>query len=193
MYRVATREELSSVRRNAAGSAEAYVWSFLYREGAADAARLAAACGMSASELSPVLDALVASGRVTKQDTPDGPLYRSSELVLGLDDPAGWEASVLDHFTALVKTIVAKLGRDQKASLADEIGGSTYHFVLWRGHPLEDEMLGELRRFQERMSALRKRVDELAAGGQMAGKRLRVDAYHGQCVVEEDEGDDAEH
>jgi hypothetical protein len=76
---------------------------------------------------------------------------------------------------------------DQKASLADEVGGSTYHFTLFRGHPLEAEVLGELRRFRERMTALRARVDRVTADHPAQTERIRVDAYYGQSVLEEDD------
>jgi hypothetical protein len=158
---------------------------------------LSATYGVGLGELEPVLVSLVASGRVQIVPGTTPPTYRAESLVLGLEDPAGWEASVLDHFSALVQTITRKLSTDQRAKLADEIGGSTYHFDLWRGHPFEQEVVGELRRFRERMSALRDRLDaynreHAEAGGERA--KLRVDAYYGQSVIEEEDeerhGDD---
>ncbi len=93
-----------------------------------------------------------------------------------------------------MQTITRKLSTDQRAKLADEIGGSTYHFDLFRGHPFEQEVVGELRRFRERMSALRDRLDaynqeHAEAGGEKP--KLRVDAYYGQSVIEEE--DEARH
>jgi hypothetical protein len=110
--------------------------------------------------------------------------------VLGFDDPAGWESSVLDHFSALVQTVIRKLSVDQRAQRGDEVGGSTYHFELWRGHPFESEVLGELRRFRERMSALRQKLDEHNRGQPGRKASLRVVAYYGQSAVEEDDDDD---
>jgi hypothetical protein len=130
------------------------------------------------------LDRLVALGRVERVESAGSIDYRSRELVLGLEDPTGWEAAVLDHFSALVQTITRKLSIEQAAKAADEIGGSTYHFVVWRGHPMEDEVLGELRRFRERQSALRERVDEYNRGHGMPAERLQVTAYYGQSVME---------
>jgi hypothetical protein len=78
---------------------------------------------------------------------------------------------------------------DQKASRGDRIGGSTYHFDLWRGHPLEDAVLGELERFRERMSALRERVDHHNQGQLEKTGRYRVDAYYGQSVMEDDDAE----
>lgn len=187
-YRIATPDELGKMQRSGdASGVEAFVWSAVYRESGATLERLVAPTGMAQPDVESALAALVDAGRVEVTNTTDGATYRSPELVLGLEDPTGWEASVLDHYTALVKTIAQKLSADQKASLSDEVGGSTYHFSLFRGHPLEAEVLGELRRFRERMTALRARVDRETAKHPAQAERIRVDAYYGQCVLEEDD------
>ena len=92
----------------------------------------------------------------------------------------------------MVRTVTRKLEIDQTAKHADETGGSTYHLTLHRGHPFEEEALGELRRFRERLSALRERIDRYNAEHGMPAVRLRVDTYFGQSVVEEesDQNDD---
>jgi len=152
--------------------------------------RLLETTGMDRPALEQALTSLVHAGRVERVQTADRVTYRSHELVLGLEDPAGWEASVLYHYTALVNTISRKLQVDQKASLSDYVGGSTYHIDLFRGHPLESEVLGELRRFRERMTALRTRVDAVKAADAGVHERIRVVVYCGQSLVEE--GDDHE-
>jgi hypothetical protein len=94
---------------------------------------------------------------------------------------------VLDHFTALARTIGRKLALGQRASSSDAVGGSTYHFALWHGHPMQSEVVGELRRFRERMSDLRSRVDQHNATHAAGAKRLNVTAYYGQVTQEEDD------
>jgi hypothetical protein len=136
------------------------------------------------------LDALVAEGRIERVESAGHVEYRSRALVLGLGDPAGWEASVLDHFSAMVRTIGKKLTIDQRASSRDEIGGSTYHFTLYRGHPLQEEILGELARFRKRASELRARLDRHNAEHGLPADTLNVTAYYGQCVIE-NEGEEA--
>jgi hypothetical protein len=97
---------------------------------------------------------------------------------------------VLDHCSALARTIGKKLSLDQLAFAADEVGGSTYHFTLYRGHPIEEEVLGELRRFRERCSALRSRLDQHNKDHGLPANTLDVSAWYGQCVVEnEDENE----
>jgi hypothetical protein len=187
-YRVATEEEIGKLRQSDdRASLDALVWSVVFRDGPLTLDRLCDVCRMSAPELEPLLASLVASGRVEQVQTGGRTEYRSRELVLGFENPAGWEAAVLDHYSALVRTITRKLAVDQKASLGDEVGGSTYHFVVWRGHPMEDEVLGELRRFRERQSALRDRVDRYNEDNGLPRERFQVTAYFGQTVVGEDD------
>jgi hypothetical protein len=191
-FRAATRDEVSSLRRGGDSlGLEAFVWSTIYRDGDLSLEELAQRTSIASAELAPVVANLVASGKVERHDRGAGERLRSSRLVLGFDDPAGWESSVLDHFTALVQTVVRKLSLDQRATRGDEIGGSTYHFELWRGHPFESEVLGELGRFRERMSALRKKLDDYNRAQPDEKPKLRVVAYYGQSTVEEDDGDDA--
>lgn len=186
VYRIATPDELGKMKRSTdSASTEAFVWCAVYREKDPTLSRLSEVTGLAERAIERALDSLVKGGRIERVESAGATTFRSHELVLGLEDPTGWEASVLDHYTALVKTIAQKLQVDQKATLADEVGGSTYHFDLFRGHPLEAEVLGELRRFRERMTSLRARVDAVNAKHPDPQERMRVDAYYGQCVLEE--------
>jgi hypothetical protein len=188
VYRLATEEEMGALRRTGDRAAlDALVWSIVFREGPITLARLVELCRLDAEKIEPVAEELVRGGRLERRESGGRVEYHSRELVLGFDDPAGWEAAVLDHFCALVRTIGKKLAADQKASAKDEIGGSTYHFVLWRGHPLADEVLGELRRFRERHSALRDRIDRYNAEHGIPANNLSVTAYYGQCAVASDD------
>jgi hypothetical protein len=187
-YRLATDEEVAKVRSRAdRAGLEAFVWSVVFREGPMGQDAVAEACRLPRDEVAPLLTTLVDAGRVERVESGGVREYRARELVLGLEDPAGWEASVLDHFTALVRTVVRKLGTEQRATADDEVGGSTYHFVLWRGHPLQEEVLGELRRFRERMSALRSRVDAHNETKPDPDHPLKVTAYYGQLIQEDDD------
>jgi hypothetical protein len=185
IYRVTTEEEMGKLeRRNDAASLEALVWSVVFREDPITAARLSELVQLPVAQIQPALDALVGEGRVERVESAGRVEYRSRALVLGLDDPAGWEAAVLDHFSAMVRTICKKLVLDQRASSKDEVGGSTYHFTLYRGHPMQDEILGELARFRQRASELRARLDRFNTEHGLPTETLNVTAYYGQCVVE---------
>lgn len=183
-YRAATKDEVTTLGRGGDRlGLEAFVWSTIYREGPLGADALALRTSLAPPELTPIVEALMASGKVERR----GDDYASAELVLGFDDAAGWESAVLDHFTALVQTVMRKLALDQRASRHDEIGGSTYHFELWRGHPFEAEVLGGLQRFRQQMSLLRSQIDEHNRAQPDHRPSLRVVAYYGQSTVEEDD------
>jgi hypothetical protein len=190
-FRAATKEEVSTLRRGGDSlGLEAFVWSSIYRGGGSSLEELSQRTSLNATELLPIVEGLIDSGKVERRGEGDALRYHSAQLVLGFDDPAGWESSVLDHFTALVQTIMRKLSVDQRAKRNDEIGGSTYHFELWRGHPFESEVLGELTRFRERMSALRSKLDDYNRAQQAEQPKLRVVAYYGQSTVEDDDDED---
>lgn len=191
IYRVTTEEELGKiVRTTDRAGVEALVWSIVFREDPVSAERVAELVALPTAEVQAALDTLVAEGRIERVESAGHIEYRSRELVLGLEDPAGWEASVLDHYSAMVRTIGKKLSLDQRASAADEVGGSTYHFTLYRGHPMQEEVLGELRRFRERCSALRARVDQHNKDQGLPANTLNVTAYYGQTVVENEDDDE---
>jgi hypothetical protein len=71
------------------------------------------------------------------------------------------------------------------------VGGSTYGFDVWEGHPDHDEVVGFLQATRERAIALRKRVEEHnKTNGAPENASRHVIAYVGQTVLElETEGD----
>ena len=170
-------------------STEALVWSIVFREQPITMTQLAEACRVEAPVLDQLVDSLVAGSQVVRDDSTDPPTLHAAELFIGLENAAGWEAAVLDHFAAMVSTIATKLRQDQQAHAADTVGGSTYHFSLWRGHPYEQEVLGELRRFRERMTALRQKIDQYAEQHEAEGARYSAHVYYGQTTTEEDSDD----
>ncbi|HOU94121.1 MAG TPA: hypothetical protein PLU22_23885, partial [Polyangiaceae bacterium] len=105
--------------------------------------------------------------------------------VIPLGDPLGWEAAVFDHYQAMVTSICAKLRTGRTGASPDDwIGGSTFHFDVWPGHPLFEEVVGSLRAARARASELRRRVDahnDLHPPDERTA--LRVTTYVGQTVV----------
>jgi len=129
------------------------------------------------------LERLVKAARV---ESDAAGTYRCLKLDVPYGSSTGWEAAVFDHFQAIVKTIGAKLRTDQASSPRDTIGGSTYTFVTWPGHPLDAEVLGGLAQFRERADDLRARVDAYNAQHGIPDRHRKVTSYGGQCVLEED-------
>jgi hypothetical protein len=140
----------------------------------------------------PTLDAAVerlrASGRIELVEDVSGPRYASPRLIIPFGAPAGWETAVFDHFQTMVTAVVTKLRRGARlATPNDAIGGSTYRFELWQGHPLEQEVLGLLASFRRQASALRSRVIDYNRAHRLEADahdedRLTVSTYVGQNV-----------
>jgi hypothetical protein len=192
VYRVTTAEELAKMRHEGRDGIEAFVWSVIFRDGPISEERLLELTRLGRESLAAALAALVDGGRAERVESAGGSQYRSRELVLGFDDASGWEASAQDHFATVARTLTRKLRFDPRASRGDEVGGSTYHFEIWRGHPFEDAVLGELRRFRERMSALRAQVDGHNRSVTAPTGRLQVDAYYGQSMLALDDDEPVE-
>lgn len=130
------------------------------------------------ADLDGALTWLVEKGHVRAE----GDAYVADACVIPLGSESGWEAAVFDHYQALVGALVAKLSREKRRSgPEDAIGGSTYHFDLYPGHPLESEVLTMLERVRRQASALRMQVD--AASAPLAAEGYRVVFYAGQNVI----------
>jgi len=94
-----------------------------------------------------------------------------------------------------VQTICQRL---RQASFDSEpshiVGGSTYSFDVWSGHPLEQEVKRQLGELRERLGQLRQQVDAHNRSHQPGPERPRqqVITYVGQCVLDRDlESEDA--
>jgi hypothetical protein len=185
-YRVTTPEE--AVRLDTARSRpafEALVWSVVFREQPVSLERLIEVSAMRRADVEEALGALLSQGRIERTGADGAHAYRSLHLVLEPESPAGWEASVLDHFATMARTICQKLLLRSRGAPADAVGGSTYHFAIYRGSPFEQELREELAEFRGRMTALRQRIDEDNRKHGIEDCTIRVDAYYGQRIVDE--------
>jgi len=190
-FRAARVEELAKLRDSEDASAfDALLWSIVYRQGPIDRPALLGLGSLPAESLDGSLARLLAQGRIEAAEVEGRTVYQSRELYIPIDAAAGWEAAVYDHFHALVRTIIAKLGLSHDSKHHDVIGGSTYSFAIWRGHPLEHEVLGTLKRFRDEQSALRARVDAYNAQHKKPSEQLNITTYAGQTVLEEDESEE---
>jgi hypothetical protein len=145
------------------------------------------------------LRALVDDGRAQRTEgTGAEPRYSCEHVVVGFTDPVGWEAAVYDHYHAVVGALCHKL-RDsaQQATPGEHVGGSTYTFDLWAGHPFADEALALLSKLRSEAATLRRRIDDYNAqhGPERASASdpFRVVTYVGQNTIgyREDGDDDA--
>jgi hypothetical protein len=185
-YRAARPEEYAAV--DATEEREglvSFVWVGLNRFGPATAAELSGNIPLSLAELAHAFETLVVDGRARRVGAEEPARYECTHCIIPLGSAQGWEASVFDHYQAMVTAICNKLSGGATVSAKDDsIGGSTYGFVVWPGHPLAEEVLGLLGSMRERVSALRARVDDYNAEHAAPGSAQRVIAYVGQNVVE---------
>jgi predicted transcriptional regulator len=145
-------------------------------------------------ELEQTLARLVSGGLVTQEQREAETLYGCESCVIQFGDEAGWEAAVFDHYQAMVVAMATKLRAGaRRAELADSIGGSTFVFDLWQGHPMQAEVLGYLKSMRTRGMELRKVLERHNAASPMPQRvaPLRVTAYVGQSVTEMEGDEDA--
>jgi hypothetical protein len=187
VYRVATKEDLSHVRAsetNDSGAAlDAMLWAVIYREGPLTRDEIVRDIPVAADVLDLALGRLRDADRVTCDDAG---AYRCHEFLVPYGAPSGWEAAVFDHFQSVVRTICCRLRLDQTPRLRDVVGGSTYTFVVWDGHPLDEEAQRCLARNREYADDLRARIDGHNTEHGIPAKHRKVIAYAGQCLVDEE-------
>lgn len=176
-------EELVAERTNDASAN--LVWVAVHRFGPAPEGELARLVTVSGEELRAALERLLNEGRIEVLEEGGERSYRSGRCVIPVGAPAGWEASVFDHFQAVVTAIVSKVRQGRLAARHDDaVGGSTYTYDVWRGHPHRDEVLGFLRDVRAKAVALRLKVEAYnEEAGPGAAEPERVIAYVGQAVL----------
>lgn len=176
------------------GMLEGLVLVALHRGGPLDAEGLATLVPADLADLETTLAQLVSGGLVTQTKRAAETLYTCETCVIQFGDESGWEAAVFDHYQAMVVALASKLRTGaRRADLADSVGGSTFVFDLWQGHPMQAEILGYLKFMREHGMQLRKALERHAAGSPMppGAAPLRVTAYVGQSVAEVDGDEDA--
>ena len=106
IYRATSEEELGAVQRSgAARGIDEFVWAVVYRHGTVSLERLAELVKIAPKELATILERAIAAGRIQSVEVDGVAHYKSSRLVVERGATVGWEASVYDHFQAMVRTI----------------------------------------------------------------------------------------
>jgi hypothetical protein len=194
IYRAASPDDYSLQETNGAGARLAnLVWITVYRNGPVSRDEIRAHVPADEPLIDEALAALLADGRIQGTDEDEPARYESRTCVIAPGDPSGWEAAVFDHYQAMVTAITTKLrlGR-QRGAQTDWVGGSTYGFEVWDGHPHRTDVLTFLRSARERAVSLREQVAAYNAGHAVGSGSMKVIAYVGQTVIghDEDEGED---
>jgi predicted transcriptional regulator len=162
-------------------------WLAVYR-GARSEAEVAESLRKSPQQTRPVLDELVASGRVER--SAQGEL-RAFTLTIPVGSEQGWEAAVLDHFRAVANAIANKVRQGRvRSEVSDVIGGGTLSFDLEPGHPFEQRVTGLLDRVRKDVNALFAEVNAHNRSHTFdEERRFRVWFYFGQNVERPEDGE----
>ena len=194
VYRAASEEELQTIRQARSGEGlEELVWSLVYRMGPVTRDALLALGGVAADDLDHTLERLVQSGRIAAAGTPAR--YSTSTFVVPHGSTVGFEAAIFDHFQAMVQTFCCRLRGELPELTAtgvepgDTVGGCTYSFDLWPGHPFASEVLSTLSRYRERLTALRAEVEAHNARAGLPARFEQITCYAGQGSIARESGD----
>jgi hypothetical protein len=189
-YRAASPEELRHPHQRSSEALNNMVWIAVQRAGGASVEELQQTLSIDGAALAAALRELCERALIRELPSARGPRYESHGCVLAYGDPHGWEAAVFDHFQALVIALCAKLSQGQtRSSRDDTVGGSTFGFDIWPGHPEYDNVLGFLARLRAQGSELRQRVAAHNAQQPIPADQLqRVVTYVGQAVIADTQG-----
>jgi hypothetical protein len=171
-----------------------FAWVAIHRYGPITRAELAEHVPAGDDALDAALARLVRDRRVKSEERGGRILFATAECVIPYEAPAGWEAAVFDHYQAMVTAICTKLRLGKTHAVKGEwVGGSTYGFDVWEGHPEHAEVVGFLQSTRERAAALRKRVDaHNVSHSAPDGATQHVIAYVGQTVIGADDDGEEE-
>lgn len=148
---------------------------------------------MERAALAALVASLLEDGRVQASRDASGARYRCDHLVIGFADPIGWQAAIYDHYQAMVGALCHKLSLSaNQAHPGEWLGGSTYTFDLWPGHPLAEEALALLSKLRGEAAELRKRVDahNTQHPSEHRADAFRVITYVGQNTIGYREGNE---
>lgn len=188
VYRAASEQELGELARlSSEQGLDELVWAFIFSKGPLSEQELATEASSTLEVLRAPLQRLIDQRRVKR--LPDGRLL-APELIIPLGASVGWEAAVFHHLQAVVQTICQRLRSiDEGQPPPAGIGGSTYAFDVWPGHPLEGKVQEQFSELRRRLSQLRQEVSSYNDVHGLAEKYSQVTTYVGQCVIERELGE----
>lgn len=186
VFRAVGEEEARHARQHNAAGSDELLAVLIYREGPIAPAELERRSGMSHAQLMPILQRLIESQQV---ELDKEGRYGGIRFHIPLSEGKGWEAAMLDHYHALVRTLCARLQPDSFEQ-GETCGGATYTFEVWSGHPHEGEVKGALQRMRNELSSLRQRVESFNASESLPDEHSKVVVYAGQHVVLQSHLDD---
>ena len=183
VFRAASDEDLGRLSQlTGQGGLDELAWVLVYRNGPLSETELGELLARGHEPIGALVERLIQAGRLER--TAEGQIVAPT-FVIPLGSSVGWEAAVFDHLQAMVQTVCQRLRHALSGTAAgDTVGGSTYTFDIWPGHPLEGEVKAQLSEMRKRSSALRQRVDAHNLEHGAAEDYERITTYMGQCTIE---------
>ena len=198
VYRAATEDELRSMRQARRGEGlEELVWALVYRSGPVTRDELLAMGGVPALDLDQTLSRLTGARRINVCGSGADARYSTSNFVVAQGETVGFEAAIFDHYQAVVQTFCCRLRGEtpelKVEGLAPEqmVGGCTYSFDLWQGHPFAERVLRTLATYRQQMTELRAEVEAYNGSVGLPARFEQVTCYAGQCAIARDTGDNS--
>jgi hypothetical protein len=168
------------------------LWVAIHRFGPLTKAELVGHIKVDPKLLDRALQLLASDNKISVEGEGVGAHYGAQQCVIPFGDSIGWEAAVFDHYQAMVTAICTKLNSGvRRAELGESVGGSTYTFEVWPGHPHEAEVKQHLQGLRELSVELRTKVEAYNAqyGAPQSVVPNKFISYVGQTVVEQREED----
>jgi hypothetical protein len=190
-YRLASTEELEQLGAAPTSDVEAtdaaLIWVQVYRGSPLPKAKLSELLPLPSERLEAALARLVREERVRVEERSDGSYCTTERCLIPVGEAAGWEAAVIDHHRAVLSALAAKVVSGKHTSAAaDEVGGTTWSFDLWPGHPKEKEVRQLLRSLRQHVVPLWNEVAEYNREHRPA-ETYEVTVYCGQYLVTDEE------
>lgn len=184
VYRMASEEDWRGVSGDSIENLANVVWVVIYRHGPLSLDALRDHIPAASAELGTCVELLRNDGRVRQVENSAPPLYSSQRCLLPLGSDAGWEAALLDHHQAVIASYCSKLRNGQtQTHPAERLGGSTFSFNVWPGHPAEARAYSLLSNVRGQLSEL---WDEVSAYNQKTPppeeNTTQVTFYCGQAI-----------
>lgn len=159
------------------------LWQLVATGRAHNAEELRRQVSVQETALQEALSALCSDGRIIEQE---GRLVAPSfDIPVGAE--FGWEAAISDHFRAMVTAIASKL-KHGRAAHGDRNGGETLGFLVYDGHPMQQQVYELLHTTRQRLDAVWIQVMEHNRANPPPENADRVTFYFGQSVLSGGEG-----
>jgi len=166
------------------------VWLDIGRHPSSTIDELSGRLSLPAEELRSAVERLIEKGQVQRSE--QGTLS-AQKLFIPFGAETGWETAVFDHFRATCASIAAKLRLGPRAEEHDTTGGATFSFDICPGHPMEEQVMGLLRRTNQEVGELWDAVEAHNAKHALDPSAIEpVTFYFGQCTTPKEDSSETE-